>query len=238
MSRIVKQITVETSRERAFRVFTAGIDRWWPKTHHIGASPLVRSLIEPHAGGRWYSVCADGSEVNVGRVLTWEPPTRLVLSWQITADWKYDPSFSTEVEVGFVADGPRRTHVTLEHRQLDRYGAQADAMRRQFEDKGWSHLLELFAGSTQQPKFAMFYTCTPSGLAKAHEHLGTHRARLDEFNARGELLMAGNLLEGSPQALGIFTTKAAADEFVAGDPFVANGVVDTVAIVPWNEVLF
>lgn len=86
-----KKIVVAMSPERAFRIFTEGIDRWWPREHHIGESPLKRAVLEPRAGGRWYAVSEDGSECDTGKVLVWEPPRRLVLAWQITAQWKLTP---------------------------------------------------------------------------------------------------------------------------------------------------
>jgi uncharacterized protein YndB with AHSA1/START domain len=141
-----KQILVAASQEHAFRVFTDGIDRWWPRQHHIGASPLKRQVLEPRLGGRWYSVCEDGSECDVGRVLVWEPPRRLVLSWQITAEWRHDATFVTEVEVTFTAEGARRTRVELEHRLLERYGDAAPALREQIDKPGgWGATLESFA---------------------------------------------------------------------------------------------
>ena len=69
--------------------------RWWPKSHHIGAADLDALVIEPKAGGRWYERGVDGSEWEVGKVLVFEPPTRLVLAWQLTADWKFDPGLIT-----------------------------------------------------------------------------------------------------------------------------------------------
>lgn len=141
-----KQLVVEAPPERAFRVFTAGIDRWWPREHHIGASPLARAVLEPHVGGRWYSVCEDGSECEVGKVLIWEPPARLVLAWQITADWRYDAGFVTEVEITFTADGPRRTRVALEHRDLERYGARAPELRKSIDSEGgWGQTMANYA---------------------------------------------------------------------------------------------
>jgi uncharacterized protein YndB with AHSA1/START domain len=141
-----KQIMVETSRERAFKVFTDGMDRWWPRSHHIGASPLKRLVLEPHAGGRWYSECEDGSECEVGKVLAWEPPGRVVLAWQITAAWKFDAELITEVEVTFTPEGPKKTRVDLEHRNLERLGTEGGHHREQLDAPGgWSGLLELFA---------------------------------------------------------------------------------------------
>jgi uncharacterized protein YndB with AHSA1/START domain len=80
-------------------------------------------------------------------VLAWEPPHRVVLSWQIACDWHHDPSIATEVEVTFEAQDDERTRVELEHRRLDAYGDQAEQMRAIFgsSDGGWGGLLERFA---------------------------------------------------------------------------------------------
>jgi uncharacterized protein YciI/uncharacterized protein YndB with AHSA1/START domain len=238
MISVKKHIVVETSQQRAFRTFTAGIDRWWPREHHIGSSPLERMVVEPRPGGRWYSVCKDGSEVNVGQVVAWEPPGRLVLTWQITAEWKYDPAFSTEIEVSFIAEGARRTRVELEHKQLERYGAAADAVKQTFEaDDAWAGSLAAFARAAVQPKFLMIYETNPDGLAKVPEHILAHRDRLDAFHARGTLLMAGPVMDGTGRAFGVFTTREAAEEFIREDPFVVNDVVARWTVAEWKEVL-
>ena len=239
MISVKKQIVVETSQQRAFRVFTDGIDRWWPREHHIGASPLERMIVEPRTGGRWYSVCKDGSEVDVGRVVAWEPPSRLVLTWQITAQWQYDPAFSTEIEVGFIAETPRRTRVELEHKQIERYGADSEVVRKTFEsDDAWLASLQAFARATTRVKYVMLYEPSAEDLARVPLHIAAHRERLDQFQARGTLVMAGPLLDGTNRALGIFTTRKAADDFIQGDPFVVHGVVKRWTVVEWNEVLF
>jgi uncharacterized protein YndB with AHSA1/START domain len=143
-----KQILVEAPQAHAFDVFTRGIDRWWPREHHIGQSPLARQVLESAPEGRWYAVCQDGSECEVGRVLVWDPPRRLVLAWQITGEWKYDPSFVTEVEVTFAAEGARRTRVTLEHRDLDRYGVAAESLRKEIDSEGgWNKVMQQFAAA-------------------------------------------------------------------------------------------
>jgi uncharacterized protein YndB with AHSA1/START domain len=148
---IRKNLVVKASQERCFRIFTAGIDKWWPRDHHIGKSPLKEFLMEPRVGGRWYSVCEDGTEIDVGRVLAWEPSSRLVLSWQITAKWQFDPDFVTEVELRFVSEGPRTTRVELEHRKLEAYGADAEAMHETFSaDDAWVRTLELFGNSAEE----------------------------------------------------------------------------------------
>ena len=141
-----KELVVSASADHAFKVFTDGIDRWWPRTHHIGKSPLQREVLEAGAGGRWYGLSEDGTECDVGKVLVWEPPHRLVLSWQITSDWKYDPGFKTEVEVTFSAEGPKTTRVVLEHRDLHLYGLAEPAYRRQIDspEGGWGSILQRF----------------------------------------------------------------------------------------------
>jgi uncharacterized protein YndB with AHSA1/START domain len=141
-----KSVVVNVPREHAFRVFTEGLDRWWPRQHHIGKSPLARAILEPREGGRWYSVCEDGSECDVGKVLKWDPPNGLVLAWQITAAWAYDPAFVTEVEVKLIAEGAEKTRVELEHRDLERYGDAALALRKSIDaDDGWGIILRSFA---------------------------------------------------------------------------------------------
>jgi uncharacterized protein YndB with AHSA1/START domain len=102
-------------------------------------------LVEPRVGGRWFERGDDGTTCDWGTVLTWEPPTRLVLSWDITADWQYDPNLKTEIEIRFIPDGKNTTRVELEHRYLDRFGARRDEMRRIFDTEGdWGRVLEMF----------------------------------------------------------------------------------------------
>jgi uncharacterized protein YndB with AHSA1/START domain len=139
-------IAVDVPQEQAFAAFTDGLDRWWPRTHKIGAEALEEAVLEGRQGGRWYERDTDGSECNWGKVLVWEPPSRLVLAWQITAEWAYDADLVTEVEVTFTPEGPGRTRVDVEHRGLDAFGDQAAAMRDQFGSPGgWPGLLEAFA---------------------------------------------------------------------------------------------
>jgi uncharacterized protein YndB with AHSA1/START domain len=141
-----KTITVDAPRDRAFAVFTEGFDRWWPRSHHIGTAELAESVLEPRAGGRWYERGVDGSECDWGRVLAWDPPARLVLSWEISADWKPDPDRASEVEVVFVAEGPDRTRVELTHRGLEVYGDATAQLRGALDSEGgWTGLLALYA---------------------------------------------------------------------------------------------
>jgi uncharacterized protein YndB with AHSA1/START domain len=138
-----KELVVEAPQERAFRVFTEGINRWWPRAHHIGKAELKEAVLEPRAGGRWYERGVDGSECLWGKVLVYEPPRRLVLAWQINAQWQYDETLSTEVEVRFTSEGPKRTRVELEHRDLERFGEQQEQIGKAFES-GWSGILAEF----------------------------------------------------------------------------------------------
>jgi uncharacterized protein YndB with AHSA1/START domain len=142
-----KVITVDAPQAVAWRVFTQKMGSWWPLANYkIGKAPAVDAVIEPHAGGRWYERGDDGSTCEWGTVLSWEPPSRLVLSWDISADWQPDPALKTEIEVNFIPDGDHVTRVEFEHRLLDRYGARRDEMRRVFDVEGdWGRLLAQFA---------------------------------------------------------------------------------------------
>jgi hypothetical protein len=145
------RITVGVSAERAFDLFTRSFNTWWPADYHIGQADIAEAIIEPHVGGRWYERGVDGSECEVGKVMVWDPPARLVLAWQLTAEFKYDPALITEVEVQFIAEGANATRVELEHRNLERFGDRADAMRQQIDaPDGWPGILQLFAQSATQ----------------------------------------------------------------------------------------
>ena len=141
-----KSVVVQATPERAFEVFTAGIDRWWPKTHGIGAAPVKESIIEPFVGGRWYARCEDGSDVVVGHVRVWQPGVQFVVTWEISADWKPDArvAFASEVDVRFVPDAAGGTRVDLEHRNFERMGGAAGETMRNAVDNGWPGLLNLY----------------------------------------------------------------------------------------------
>ncbi len=141
-----KTVTVRTDPQHAFDVFTGGIGTWWPASHHIGASPMKVSVIEPGVGGRWYSICEDESLCDIGKVLDWSPPGRLVLAWQIDGQFRYDPSLITEIEVTFTALDGGGTRVDLEHRHLERMGDQAEHGRAMLDaPNGWGLILSLYA---------------------------------------------------------------------------------------------
>jgi uncharacterized protein YndB with AHSA1/START domain len=142
-----KVVKVQASPEIAWRVFTEKMGTWWPlAVYKIGKANAVDAVIEPFIGGRWYERGDDGSTCDWGRVLSWEPPSRLLLTWDISADWQFDPALNTEIEVLFIADGLNATRVELEHRRLDRYGARREEMRRIYDTEGdWGRLLASFA---------------------------------------------------------------------------------------------
>jgi uncharacterized protein YndB with AHSA1/START domain len=141
-----RSVVVPASPERAFEVFTSGMTGWWPPSHHIGEAPIAEVIIEPFKGGRWYTRHADGAETYTGIVVAWEPPARFVVTWQIDANWKYDPALVTTVEVTFTeVDGG--TRVSVEHRDLERFGGDAERMREAFAGPGaWAGILEHYAG--------------------------------------------------------------------------------------------
>jgi DNA-binding transcriptional ArsR family regulator len=150
-----RSFEVKASLERAFEVFTAGIDRWWPRSHTIGKGPLKRAVLEPRAGGRWYGEDEDGATTEWGRVLAFEPPTRLLMAWQIGSDWKFNPELVTEVEVRFTATQAGATRVDFEHRHLERLGDAAEAMRQRFESPdGWGRILALYAVEAERSAVA------------------------------------------------------------------------------------
>ena len=124
-------MTVEATVERAFEYFTVEMSSWWNADHHIIEAPFERMVFEPRVGGNIYDVGTDGSECRWSRVLAYEPPRRLVFSWDITTDWKLetDHTKASEVEVRFEPDGESTTRVELEHRNLDRHGEGWEGMR-------------------------------------------------------------------------------------------------------------
>ena len=144
---VQKAVIVQAPQAVAWRVFTEQMGTWWPLAYYkIGKSNAVDAVVEQRVGGRWYERGDDGSVCQWGSVLAWEPPSRLVLSWDISADWQYDSTLKTEIEVRFNAEGSNRTRVELVHRKLDRYGARRDEMRRIFDTEGdWGRLLAAFA---------------------------------------------------------------------------------------------
>lgn len=144
------EIVVDAPADRAFRFFTERFDRIKPREHNMLAVDIAESVFEPRAGGRVYDRGVDGSECQWGRVLVYEPPDRIVFSWDINPMWQIESDLdkTSEVEVRFMPDGPTRTKVELTHRNLDRHGDGWEGMRAGVDGgEGWPLYLERFAAA-------------------------------------------------------------------------------------------
>jgi len=139
---IKKEVLVGATQETAFKVFTEKMGIWWPKAYHVGKTPMTGSVVEPGVNGRWYSTHEDGSEVNIGHVMTWNPFDLVVLNWQLGADYQFHPDLVTEVEVRFIPQGDQSTLVKFEHKNLHRMGEGGKAVDEM--DNGWGYILELY----------------------------------------------------------------------------------------------
>jgi uncharacterized protein YndB with AHSA1/START domain len=141
-------IVVEASIERAFRVFTEDFDQIKPREHNVLGVDIAETVFEPRVGGRVFDRGVDGSEFAWARVLAFEPPNRIVFSWDLSPQWQVeaDPDRTSEVEVRFVAESAGRTRVELEHRNLDRHGEGWQGARDAVGgDGGWPLYLERFS---------------------------------------------------------------------------------------------
>ena len=148
---VQKTITVNTSLQRAFDVFTKDLGAWWPLRYHIACEPMQTAIIEPRVGGRFFERGADHSECDWGHVRVWEPPHRLVFSWEISSEWKPEENSQAEVEVRFLSQGPNTTRVDLDHRHLDWYGDHAEMIRSTVDsDQGWPLVLREFAAAANR----------------------------------------------------------------------------------------
>lgn len=148
--RVFKTVRVKAPVEHVFKVFTEGLSRWWPRNHGIGDKPIARDYMEPKVGGRWIEVSESGKETLVATIIEWQPPHRLVLLWQINADWKPDPSMKSEVDVRFTAQGPNETLVELLHHRFETMGIAAGTKMRNDVDGGWPGLLTLFVTEAEK----------------------------------------------------------------------------------------
>ena len=141
-------IVVEAPIERAFAVFTDGIGSWFPPQYNLLDTEIAERVFEPRVGGHVYDRGTDGRECHWARVLAYEPPDRVVISWDISPQWQVqtDPDKTSEVDVRFVAEAPDRTRVELEHRNLDRHGAGWESVRDGVDNEaGWPLYLQRYA---------------------------------------------------------------------------------------------
>lgn len=141
------QIVVEAPIERAFRVFTEEFDRIKPREHNMLGVDIAETVFEPRAGGHVYDRGVDGSECRWARVLAYEPPHRVVISWDISPQWQIETDLerTSEVEIRFISENPERTRVELEHRNLDRHGEGWEGERDSVgSEGGWPLYLQRF----------------------------------------------------------------------------------------------
>jgi uncharacterized protein YndB with AHSA1/START domain len=141
-------IVVDAPADRAFTIFTEDMGSWWPPEHHILEAPLSHMVFETEEGGDIYDVGTDGSECRWGRVLAYQPPHRVVFSWNVSLQWKLETDLAraSEVELRFVPEGAEKTRVELEHRHLDRHGDGWEGMRDAVSSSGgWDMGLQRFA---------------------------------------------------------------------------------------------
>jgi uncharacterized protein YndB with AHSA1/START domain len=143
-----RQVVVAAPIEKAFAVFTERFGDFKPREHNLLSSPIVETVFEPRVGGHIYDRGADGSECRWARVLVYEPPQRVVFSWDIGPTWQVEtePANTSEVEVWFMAETPERTRVDLEHRNLDRHGPGWESVAGGVgADGGWPLYLSRYA---------------------------------------------------------------------------------------------
>jgi len=141
-------IVVEAPIDRAFSVFTQGIGSWFPAEYNLLGVDIAERVFEPRVGGHVYDRGVDGSECHWARVLVYEPPTRVVFSWDLSPQFQVeaDPEKTSEIEAQFIAETPQRTRVDLEHRHLDRHGEGWEQSRSILDgDGGWAGCLRSFA---------------------------------------------------------------------------------------------
>jgi uncharacterized protein YndB with AHSA1/START domain len=143
-----RQIVVAMSIERAFTAFVERFGDFKPPEHNLLSSEITETRFEPRVGGHIYDRAADGSECRWARVIVYEPPGRVVFSWDISPQWQLeaDEGNTSEVEVRFVAETPERTRLELEHRHLDRHGPGWESLREGVDgDAGWPLYLARYA---------------------------------------------------------------------------------------------
>jgi uncharacterized protein YndB with AHSA1/START domain len=141
------EIVVDAPIERAFAVFTEQFDRIKPREHNMLGVDIAETVFEPRVGGSIYDRGVDGSECRWARVLAYDPPERVVFSWDIGPTWQLesDPDKASEVEVRFVAESPERTRVELEHRNIDRHGDGWEGLREGIASPdGWPLYLQRY----------------------------------------------------------------------------------------------
>lgn len=142
------EVVVDAPIDKAFKTFTEDFGRFKPPEHNMLGVEIAETVFEARVGGALYDRGVDGSECRWGRILAYEPPRRVVISWDISPSWQIetDPDKTSEFEVRFIAEPPGRTRVELEHRNLDRHGQGWEGVREGVDgDQGWPLYLQRFA---------------------------------------------------------------------------------------------
>ena len=144
---VARHVVVDAPIATAFEVFTARFGDFKPREHNMLQSPIAQTVFEPRVGGHIYDRAEDGSECRWARILAFEPPDRVVFSWDISPQWRVetDPEQTSEVEVRFFAESPTRTRVELEHRHIDRHGP------------GWEYVVDGVDGDEGWPLYLTRY---------------------------------------------------------------------------------
>jgi uncharacterized protein YndB with AHSA1/START domain len=143
-----REIRVNAPISDAFKVFTERFGDFKPREHNLLKAPIAETVFEPRVGGNIYDRAVDGSECRWARILAFEPPSRVVFSWDISPRWQIEtnPDLTSEVEVRFFAETPERTRVELEHRNLDRHGVEWESVRDGVGNEGgWPLYLQRYA---------------------------------------------------------------------------------------------
>ncbi len=143
-----RHLVVAAPIDQAFTAFTARFGEFKPPEHNLLQAPIAETVFEPRVGGHIYDRATDGSVCRWACILTYEPPQRVVFSWDIGPTWQLetDPQLTSEVEVRFVAEGPNKTRVELEHRNLDRHGPGWQSVSDGVGgDQGWPLYLARYA---------------------------------------------------------------------------------------------
>jgi uncharacterized protein YndB with AHSA1/START domain len=146
---VSRTLSVPVPPEQAFAAFAERMGTWWPRENTLGRDAFETVVIEPAAGGRWLERTSHGGESEWGRVLAWDPPRRIVLTWQMTPQGlpEPDPGKASEVEVRFVPEGTAATRVELEHRAFERHGDDGAAVWQagMASPEGWTKILRRYA---------------------------------------------------------------------------------------------
>src|SRR5687768_5735360 len=140
MTTVRRQILVNAPIREAFTVFTERFGDFKPREHNLLHAPIAETVFEPRVGGAIYDRAVDGTECRWARILAFEPPDRIVFSWDISPRWQIEtnPDLTSEVEVRFIAETPERTRVELVHRNLDRHGLEWESVRDAVDNEtGW-----------------------------------------------------------------------------------------------------